>query len=591
MVLKTIQFIGSAYTLPALQLDAQSCVNWYPTFDSEGKAPKALLPRAGLKLFADDINENHCRGALATKSQKAYVVIDNSFYIYNSNGTRIKKGTLNTSSGRVKIIANDYQIGIFDGLYGYVYQVIESETRSADIFFQIKNSSSTIEDPIFYGTGLNDLTASGFYTGDISGTYRVQIDGVGSPNTFKWSDDNGITWQATNIAITGLNQKLNKGVSIAFINVTAHTLNDYWNIPVIIDSSFYPPIIPACQEGFGIYIRQNSNRMYSTYLNDFSEIDPLAYAEANIYQDNSVGAISVQQELYILKELTTEVWNYTGIEGFPFQPRANFVINYGCAAPYSATVGSFNVLFMVARNKDGARKIVKIENYSGEVISNEPLEAELATYDTVSDAYTEIVEKNEHVFVIFTFPIADKTWVFDYKTKNWFSWASYAQNELPYQNQYRIGAFRGSSHFLLNDKDIFGDSRTGKLFEFTNNSFRDFDYPILFERVSQHLYADDNYITINSLMVDVQRAPNTDTTDSTLGAPTIPPQIGLQISRDGGMTWGSEIYATSGKVGEYAHRAFWSTLGTARVFTFKIRITDSAYNVIINAVADVEVSN
>lgn len=83
----------------------------------------------------------------------------------------------------------------------------------------------------FSGSGLNDLTVVGgqLYTGTTPLTYRVQIDGTGSPNTFKWSKDGGTTWIASNVAITGAEQLLDNGVKIVFGATTGHTSGNYWN--------------------------------------------------------------------------------------------------------------------------------------------------------------------------------------------------------------------------------------------------------------------------------------------------------------------------------------------------------------------------
>lgn len=82
----------------------------------------------------------------------------------------------------------------------------------------------------FTGSGLNDMVHGlrSMFTlgGDI--TYRVKIDGTGSPNTFTWSDDGGSTWDATGVSITGADQLLNNGIYIRFGATTGHTLNDYW---------------------------------------------------------------------------------------------------------------------------------------------------------------------------------------------------------------------------------------------------------------------------------------------------------------------------------------------------------------------------
>ena len=59
--------------------------------------------------------------------------------------------------------------------------------------------------------------------------YRVQIDGVAAPNTFKWSEDGGVSWDASTVPITGALQSLSNGVKIKFDSLTGHTNADYWD--------------------------------------------------------------------------------------------------------------------------------------------------------------------------------------------------------------------------------------------------------------------------------------------------------------------------------------------------------------------------
>jgi hypothetical protein len=91
-------------------------------------------------------------------------------------------------------------------------------------------SEAAIASAVFSGSGLDDLTASGNYTGPASRTYVVNIDATGTPDTFKWSRDNGSTWAATGVAITGSAQELELGVVVTFAATTGHTATDYWNI-------------------------------------------------------------------------------------------------------------------------------------------------------------------------------------------------------------------------------------------------------------------------------------------------------------------------------------------------------------------------
>ena len=81
--------------------------------------------------------------------------------------------------------------------------------------------------PTFVGTGLDDLTVAGTYTGDVTKTFRVQIDGAGTPDTVKWSEDDGETWNSKLINIT-IPLYLSYGLTLAFGATTGHTATEYW---------------------------------------------------------------------------------------------------------------------------------------------------------------------------------------------------------------------------------------------------------------------------------------------------------------------------------------------------------------------------
>jgi len=87
-------------------------------------------------------------------------------------------------------------------------------------------------DVTFVGSGLDDMTAGGAGTHDDALTYRIQIDGEGIPDTFKWSDDGGTTWDVETVEITGAAQTLNNGITITFEATTGHTDTEYWEFDV-----------------------------------------------------------------------------------------------------------------------------------------------------------------------------------------------------------------------------------------------------------------------------------------------------------------------------------------------------------------------
>jgi len=85
----------------------------------------------------------------------------------------------------------------------------------------------------FSGTGTNNLTYSGSCYFATARSYRVQIDGS---ETYKWSNDNGATWEKTAQPIFAgqfielINAEGEKeGISIRFASASGHVATDYWN--------------------------------------------------------------------------------------------------------------------------------------------------------------------------------------------------------------------------------------------------------------------------------------------------------------------------------------------------------------------------
>jgi hypothetical protein len=92
--------------------------------------------------------------------------------------------------------------------------------------------TACINNDTFTGSGLNDLTITGYNantsSGEVGRSYKVEIDSTGTPNTFKWSRDGGSNWKATSVAMTGSSQILEGDVAVTFAATTGHTSGNTW---------------------------------------------------------------------------------------------------------------------------------------------------------------------------------------------------------------------------------------------------------------------------------------------------------------------------------------------------------------------------
>ena len=110
------------------------------------------------------------------------------------------------------------------------------------------NAAANIEDPEFTGSGLDDMETSGTFSPPATTSiikHRIEIDGTGTPNTFKVSYDGGTTWDAETVSITGAAQLLNNGVYVAFDNTTGHTEGDYWDFFASYKTAIHCYIVPT----------------------------------------------------------------------------------------------------------------------------------------------------------------------------------------------------------------------------------------------------------------------------------------------------------------------------------------------------------
>ena len=127
--------------------------------------------------------------------------------------------------------------------------IASSENVSIANAWNYFNSGDTIGalNTNFSGSGLNDASFTGHFTGTTSTTYYVRIDGVGTGtggvDTFEWSTDNFATTVATGVDITGDDQLIHStdNIAVKFEATTGHTSGDTWTgtaTPLAVDTGF-----------------------------------------------------------------------------------------------------------------------------------------------------------------------------------------------------------------------------------------------------------------------------------------------------------------------------------------------------------------
>ena len=328
--------------------------------------------------------------------------------------------------------------------------------------------------------------------------------------------------------------------------------------------------------------------------------------------DDLVALIVDHREVYLLGEISSEVWTDVGTVPFPFQRIPGTSTQHGIAAPFSVSrLG--NSFAYVSRNNRGQAQIMQMQGYIPQRISTHAVENTLTNL-YVGDAISWTYQLEGHEVFVVTFPSIDLTWAYDITTGLWHKWL-YTATDSAYQRH------RGNCCAVFQGLVIIGDYENGKLYELDKDNYTDDGQTIRRLRRAPHLVTEFQRQYFDELQIQFQPGVGTtglsnydqivipgfiylgdtytiESADSliiedaltyVLGSivqqnpTTTTPQAMLRWSNDGGSTWSNEHWTGIGQLGKYKNRAIWRRLGTARDRVFEVVVTDPVKMVIISA--------
>lgn len=336
----------------------------------------------------------------------------------------------------------------------------------------------------------------------------------------------------------------------------------------------------------------------------------LSYAFKDGAPDDLVALIVDHREIYLMGEVSSEVWTDVGAVPFPFQRIPGTSTQHGIAAEFSVSrLG--NSFAYVSRNNRGQAQIMQMKGYLPERISTHAVENTLVGVN-IDDAISWTYQLEGHEVYVVTFPTINLTWAFDYTTQMWHKWLYTAEN-----NAYE--RHRGNCCAVFQGMVLVGDYANGKIYELSKSHYTDDGVNTRRLRRAPHLVSDFQRQYFDEFQIQFQ--PGVGTTglsvravqytsnpdpyyiypDATLtigplesfviglasptpiSETTTYPQAMLRWSNDGGSTWSKEYWVTIGQLGKYTNRAIWRRLGMARDRVFEVSITDPVNAVIVSA--------
>ncbi len=609
-------FVGAAYEAPSIYQDAQECINFYPEIDptkAQGeRGVIALYPTPGLQTVAIMPNQEEVRGIRTLSGGQQVVVVCGDFvYVMESDYTPKMIGQMNSSTGLVGIVDNGVNVYIVDGTYRYTWFI---SNPSAAIFTgSISTTTLTVDSVLsgtiavgqaIFGQGIAQntvITALGTGTGG-AGTYTVsnsqtvattQINSVAAPAVVT-GDITGTTLDVTAVSSgtlqigqtleganvtdgtiitafgtgTGGTGTYTVSPSQTAASATIYALN--WTVLPTTDGAFEGGGTVDITDNYFLYNKPGSQLWAASDL--LSPItDPLSFASKDGSPDDLVALIVDRREVYLLGEMSSEVWIDSGGVPFPFTRIPGTSTQQGIAAQWScARMG--NSFAYVSKNNRGEAMIVRMNGYFPERISTHAVETTLVNQN-VSDALAWTYQLEGHEVYVVTFPsIGDNglTWAFDNTTGLWHKWL-YRNN----QNQFE--RHRGNCCAFFNQQVLVGDYENGKIYQVAREFYTDDGQPIRRIRRAPHITSDLQRQYFHELQIQFQPGVGL-----SIGQGQ-DPQAMLRWSNDGGSTWSNEYWTSIGKQGKYQNRAIWRRLGWSRDKVFEVSVSDPVKAVIISA--------
>jgi hypothetical protein len=166
--------------------------------------------------------------------------------------------------------------------------------------------------------------------------------------------------------------------------------------------------------------------------------DPLSFASKDGSPDDLVSIIVDRREVYLLGEMSSEVWINSGGVPFPFTRIPGTSTQQGIAAQFSmARMG--NSFAYVSKNNRGEAMIVRMNGYFPERISTHAVETTLVNQN-VENAIAWTYQLEGHEVYVVSFPSIGPgglTWAYDQTTGSLAQVAMYRNNQNEYERHQR----------------------------------------------------------------------------------------------------------------------------------------------------------
>lgn len=378
------------------------------------------------------------------------------------------------------------------------------------------------------GTGpIYALLASGDYLYVVSGTKLYQVD-----------QNKTITELGSIGTINSIDMERNAD-SVVVVNTPDAYYWDGTTFGQITDADFTSRGATDVEfiDNYLVFVEPDSGRFYCADLGTVTDFDALNFATAEGSPDNLVGCIVDHRQLVLAGKESMEIWDNTGVAGFPFERAIGGLLEIGCLNGRTLAKQD-NSVFWLANDYT----VRRLDSATPVRISQHGIEAALRRM-TISTGKGYAFSMEGHLFYVLSF--FEGTFVYDATTREWHERQSYGYDY-----------WRAQSHANQFGLDLVGDITSNKIGYLDRDTYSEWGDIQRVEWTYQPIYAEGRRAFHDRLEIICQTGVGLTTGQGS------DPQIMLDYSDDSGKTFRSLPNRSLGAIGRYSDRVVWQRLGS-----------------------------
>jgi len=315
-------------------------------------------------------------------------------------------------------------------------------------------------------------------------------------------------------------------------------------------------------DGYFIFTDPGTDQFYISAIDDGTSLDALDFSSADSSPDNIVSHLVTHRQLVLFGSLTGEFWINTGDANFPFARYQSYTMDVGCVGKYAAICAA-DTVFWIGQTQRGTGIVYMLQGNQPSRVSTTAIEEALRGAD-LENATMWCYQIDGAEFIGINAPGLETTLVFDAAQQQWHERAEWNAGWEPLRSGFVVAY--GGEHYAMDSAGV-----VTKLDRDANTLN---GLVLKRERTWPHM--------VNPSMEPVSYRGVEIAAKTGDGG-----QIALQISNDGGITFGPALLRSLGVTGRWMERIRWNGLGISRNRVFKLWQTDAVDFALYGAVVDV----